>query len=190
MISKVAKDVWKFTGDDMVNVYFLDFEQKIIVDCGNRCDSALIDQFLGKVTDFKFVEVVIFTHLHYDHIGNFDLFPNAKFYASSEEIADFKARKTVTGHLTEEFLKKLDLKLEVLPEKFNRLELIKTPGHTRGSICIWYPEESILFSGDTMFGNKMFGRTDLPTSSPGDLNKSIVKLVGYNYRILCSGHDY
>ena len=30
---------------------------------------------------------VIITHLHYDHIGNFDLFPNARFHLQDQEMA-------------------------------------------------------------------------------------------------------
>jgi len=33
------------------------------------------------------VEHVIVTHLHYDHIGNFDLFPRARFYLQDRELA-------------------------------------------------------------------------------------------------------
>jgi hydroxyacylglutathione hydrolase len=70
------------------------------------------------------------------------------------------------------------------------LKIIETPGHTRGSICIWYEKEKILFSGDTLFHNNLVGRTDLPTSSPADLKKSLDKLQSYKYAILCPGHDY
>jgi glyoxylase-like metal-dependent hydrolase (beta-lactamase superfamily II) len=70
------------------------------------------------------------------------------------------------------------------------LYVIPTPGHTRGSICLWYAPEKILFSGDTLFYNKHIGRQDLPTSEPGQMQKSLMKLVHYNYKILCPGHDY
>ena len=33
------------------------------------------------------VEDVILTHLHYDHVGNFDRFPNARFHLQEREIA-------------------------------------------------------------------------------------------------------
>ena len=39
--------------------------------------------------------------------------------------------------------------------------ILSTPGHTPGSVCLYFPEDKVLFSGDTLF--KMgYGRTDLP----------------------------
>ncbi|PCJ39768.1 MAG: MBL fold hydrolase [SAR86 cluster bacterium] len=37
--------------------------------------------------DADSVEDVIITHLHYDHVGNFDLFPNARFHLQDSEMA-------------------------------------------------------------------------------------------------------
>jgi glyoxylase-like metal-dependent hydrolase (beta-lactamase superfamily II) len=47
--------------------------------------------------------------------------------------------------------------------------IINTPGHTAGSICLYFADDNVLFSGDTLFWNS-FGRTDLPT---GDMKKLI-----------------
>jgi glyoxylase-like metal-dependent hydrolase (beta-lactamase superfamily II) len=39
--------------------------------------------------------------------------------------------------------------------------VIHTPGHTKGSLCLWIPEENKLIAGDTLFRDSI-GRTDLP----------------------------
>lgn len=39
--------------------------------------------------------------------------------------------------------------------------LLSTPGHTPGSVCFYFPEDGVLFSGDTLF-QMGYGRTDLP----------------------------
>jgi hydroxyacylglutathione hydrolase len=40
-------------------------------------------------------------------------------------------------------------------------EVIHTPGHTPGSICLLFPEQELLIAGDTLFAGSI-GRTDLP----------------------------
>jgi len=186
MIKRISPHVWKFPGDS--NLYLLELDQNIMIDTGNRGDRQMIEQFLGKVIDFKRIDKVIFTHLHYDHIGNFDLFPNATFHASRSEIEDFN-NDPLGAVLNDDIVDKFKVNLGGFPE-FDKLEIIPTPGHTRGSVCIWYRDERILFSGDTMFGKKTFGRVDLPTSVPQEMNKSLMRLVACNWKILAPGHDY
>ena len=41
------------------------------------------------------------------------------------------------------------------------LTILSTPGHTPGSVCFYFPEDGVLFSGDTLF-QMGYGRTDLP----------------------------
>ena len=43
-------------------------------------------------------------------------------------------------------------------------KVLHTPGHTKGGICLYQPDEKILFSGDTIFRGT-WGRTDLPTGN-------------------------
>ena len=63
---------------------------------------------------------------------------------------------------------------DVLVEENNKLfntniTIIETPGHTKGSICLYSAEDKILFSGDTLF-YRGIGRTDFPD---GDQNAII-----------------
>jgi glyoxylase-like metal-dependent hydrolase (beta-lactamase superfamily II) len=186
MIKKICENVWKVDVDS--NVYFLDFDEKIVIDTGRRMNRNILEQFLGKVVDFEKIEKIVFTHMHFDHVGNFDLFPNAAFFASREEIGCFE-KDPAAATLNEDIVEKLKaarIKLSVL-EKLKGLEIIHTPGHTIGSICLWYAAERVLFSGDTIFKDGP-GRTDLPTSAPGKLQASLNKLVSYNFKILCPGH--
>ncbi|HNX33697.1 MAG TPA: MBL fold metallo-hydrolase [Kiritimatiellia bacterium] len=50
--------------------------------------------------------------------------------------------------------------------------VIHTPGHSPGSVCIWFPTEKIVFSGDTLFAGTV-GRTDLHRSNQTSLIRSL-----------------
>jgi glyoxylase-like metal-dependent hydrolase (beta-lactamase superfamily II) len=43
-------------------------------------------------------------------------------------------------------------------------EVMQTPGHTEGSICLYFPAQKKLIAGDTLFAGSI-GRTDLPGGS-------------------------
>lgn len=56
------------------------------------------------------------------------------------------------------------------------LEIIATPGHTPGSICLYSKQDKILFTGDLLFADGGVGRTDFSYSSTLDLTKSLHKI--------------
>ncbi len=56
-----------------------------------------------------------------------------------------------------------------------RLEVLHTPGHTEGSVCLLAPDDGILFSGDTLFAGG-WGRVDLPGGSSEQMAGSIIRL--------------
>jgi len=43
-------------------------------------------------------------------------------------------------------------------------QVMQTPGHTEGSICLYFPAQKKLIAGDTLFAGSI-GRTDLPGGS-------------------------
>ena len=57
-----------------------------------------------------------------------------------------------------------------------RLQVLHTPGHTTGSVCLLHDDEGLLFSGDTLFPGG-WGRVDLPNGSPEEMADSIARLA-------------
>ena len=54
------------------------------------------------------------------------------------------------------------------------IEVIHTPGHTKGSVCFLYDQK--LFTGDTLFKESV-GRHDLYSGSLVELRKSVFRLM-------------
>jgi hydroxyacylglutathione hydrolase len=54
--------------------------------------------------------------------------------------------------------------------------VIHTPGHTEGSVCLYFPAEKLLIAGDTLFAGSI-GRTDLPGGSFGKIMRSLHQQV-------------
>ncbi len=187
-VRHISPHVWKLPGEG--NCYFVDGDKKIIIDTGARGNRPKLEMFLSKIIDFSKVELVIFTHAHLDHVGNFDAFPNAQLTMSRKELEDLK--QNPYGAVLDERLAKNLLQKTIIPIEELDLpdfEIIDTPGHTAGSISLWFAKDKVLFSGDTLFP-KGIGRTDLPTSVPDKMQDSLNKLTQYNFKVLAAGHDY
>ena len=54
-------------------------------------------------------------------------------------------------------------------------EILATPGHTPGGVCLYARAEGALFSGDTLF-RAGYGRVDFPGSNPQQMRASLQKL--------------
>ena len=169
MINKIKSNIWQLYFKSFGScVYLLKIENKLIlIDSSSKeAQTGLLNDLEELYIKPEQINVIILTHNHWDHIENINIFENAKIYGDEKDFKD------------EEILDFGSLKIK-------EIEIIKTPGHTKGSVCFLY--EDILFSGDTIFHDGI-GRTDLPTSSPENMKKSLEKLKKINYKILCPGH--
>jgi len=172
-IKKLTKNIYRFEFSRFGSRVYLLFHdgKNIIIDTGSRWNRSELLKFLEelKLPSGK-IDFVILTHNHFDHVGNISIFKNAKIYGSKR---DFKKTEIIDA-------KKLKLK---------GAKVIETPGHSRGGICLWFPKEKILFSGDTLFHHGIIGRTDLPGSNDDEMEKSLEKLKQLDIKLLCPGHD-
>ena len=113
------------------------------------------------------IKGIILTHHHHDHVGGAakiaDYF-DCPVMMSFEDSIMYKGK--VHKYLSHG---------DVLDLDGEKLEIVSTPGHTHGSICIVSPKSNVVFTGDTIFDTDL-GRTDLEDGSWSDMVDSC-KLV-------------
>ena len=69
-----------------------------------------------------------------------------------------------------------------------KLEVLETPGHSQGCICLYERTEKVLFSGDTVFPDGNIGRTDMYGGDTKELINSIQRLTGLDVKTMYPGH--
>lgn len=186
---KLSEDAWEFSGgiQPSSNVYYIP-SLRTIIDTGSSINREDLKQQLEFLrTKPSFIQTVILTHFHSDHIGNIPLFPNATIYASAEEIGSYRLAPFKTTGSNQKLLQGITIR--IVPERIGTLRVISTPGHTRGSICIYKEDDKILFTGDTLFRNGAIGNTKLPTSAPHKIQETLQKLLKFPYKELGPGHN-
>jgi glyoxylase-like metal-dependent hydrolase (beta-lactamase superfamily II) len=77
---------------------------------------------------------------------------------------------------------------DVIETPFGPLEVIWTPGHTEGGICLYSRENQVLFSGDTVFGDGYFGAFQGESGSYRSLLESLRKLTTIHVSVMLPGH--
>jgi glyoxylase-like metal-dependent hydrolase (beta-lactamase superfamily II) len=67
------------------------------------------------------------------------------------------------------------------------LKVVPSPGHSPGSVALYWPARKALFSGDVLFRDGL-GRTDLPGGNGAILKQSIKQLESLDSEWLLPGH--
>ena len=140
-------------------------EDCLIIDTGLQAGRLV--EFL-KQNNLNPVAVVL-THGHPDHIAGVaalrQSFPNIKVYIHKLDADMLTETPLNLGLPTGESFGTgpTDLILEdkdLIEHAGIKLQVLHTPGHTSGGICLYSEDEGIVFTDDTLFANSV-GRTDL-----------------------------
>ena len=139
------------------------------------------------------IGLVITTHAHPDHIEAVQLFNKTegltaiskeewKFVKKMRDFIDSVFGINIDAIAPKFFLQEGDFVLNGL-----ELKVFHTPGHSPGSLSVYWPKQKVLFTGDLIFKNGI-GRTDFPGGNSTLLKKSVERLRELEIEILLPGH--
>ncbi|HZE80166.1 MAG TPA: MBL fold metallo-hydrolase [Candidatus Polarisedimenticolia bacterium] len=148
----------------------------MVIDPGDQIEGILEILRQEKLT----LKQIVITHAHIDHVGGAmklkaatgaPILMNQNDYALLKML-DMQAawvgmRPPGDVHIDETVSQGHVLKIGEISSN-----VIHTPGHTEGSICLYFPEEKKLIAGDTLFAGSI-GRTDLPGGSMDKIMRSL-----------------
>jgi hydroxyacylglutathione hydrolase len=183
---------WNSMTANNCNTYFINGEKKILVDPGHY---HLFDHVQDELSRLSLspgdMDVVIITHGHPDHMEGVRIFQKTDAVVAVSS-AEMEFIKTVAPHYGEALgisdfepgilLQEGDLKVGDI-----NFEVIHAPGHSPGSICLYWPDKKTLFTGDVVFSQGI-GRTDLPGGSGAALKESIRRISRLDAEYLLTGH--
>ena len=176
------------------NSYYIGGKVPTVIDTGHR---HRLDNLLSLMEkdgiDSRGIKLVISTHAHPDHFeGSVAFADNGAMMAIHEEEDRFL--RGMGGRMFKMFgLEIPDLKIDFYLKEGDlrlgdkTLEIYHTPGHSPGSISIYWPEKKALITGDVVFDQGV-GRTDFPGCDGRLLKRSIERLSLLDVAYLLPGH--
>ena len=139
--------------------------EAIVVDPGDE-----IGEILTRLARHRLkLKQIIVTHAHIDHVGGAAQLrkaTGAPVYLNEQDLSllgRMEMQAAWLGVPTPETVSPDVLAVEGLAVGLPGIagEVLHTPGHTQGSICLHFAKENLLLAGDTLFAGSI-GRTDLP----------------------------
>ena len=186
--------IWESMVENNCNSYLIDGNRKILIDPGHLHLFEHVKKELDTLgIGLDDIHAVLVTHPHPDHIEAVQAFMDRP-----ADVAFHEEGWTLIQAMGDQFKAAMGLDAaDVAPDFFLRegalriddkpFEVYHTPGHSPGSVAIYWPEKKALFTGDVIFPQGL-GRTDLPGGDSALLKDSIRRLSKLEVAYLCAGH--
>ena len=181
------------------NIYIILGENPTIIDCDTGLNNEEVDRDIKNIVDPTLIKQIILTHEHFDHCGGVkklcDLTGGNAKIVSYENAADkIELGESIFARLLGGVMPKMPVDVRLIDgDTINigdeTFEVIHTPGHTPGSMCLYSKTSKSLISGDTIFAYGSFGRYDFPGGDLILLKQSIEKLAEFDVENLYPGHE-
>jgi len=173
---------------------FVGEKKVILVDPGSTAHGEQLREALPQLgVSGQQIDLVIVTHEHWDHISATDNFPDAEHAASeaalealNEQDDDVVRHKNRGQTYTSQFDRGLK-DGEVVDLGNFQLNVLLTPGHTPGSLCLYEPGLKILLTGDTFFGGGSISRIFMEGGRALHV-KSLERIAGLELEAIYPGH--
>ena len=179
---------WRSMTENNCNSYLIDGTFRVLIDPGHQHLFGEVQASMRSMNiQLEDIDLVVGSHAHPDHIEAFQSFSSLSTMITMGEL-EYRYLQEKAAHflgfdLNPDFL----LSEGTLQAGTTDLEVIGTPGHSPGSICIYWPKHKALFAGDVVFEQGV-GRTDLPGGSGEQLKESIQRLSSLEIELLLPGH--
>jgi len=174
------------------NTYLLDGSTKVLIDPGHIAHFDHVRDGLSNLgLGLNDIGLLICTHAHPDHIEAVQLFREGPTQIAMHPIG---------WQMIENFGRMLDPNMNIgafRPDIFLEeapftigdiaLEAIHTPGHSPGSVSLFFSAQKALFVGDLVF-KEGIGRTDIPGGDGNQLKQSIRRVARIESELLLPGH--
>lgn len=140
-----------------------------------------IEDVLGIIRKHNLqVKQIVITHAHIDHVGGamkLRITTGAPILLNQNDYALLKMLDVQAAWIGVAPPGKVDIDRSVttgesIAAGSHTAQIFHTPGHTEGSICLYFPAEKKLIAGDTLFAGSI-GRTDLPGGSTQKILRSL-----------------
>jgi hydroxyacylglutathione hydrolase len=195
---EIQKDTFLLRGEGKGSHHYLirASYRNVLIDSGlDQNFLCLQEQLLSLGLKVRDIDLVINTHEHLDHIGSNRYFQESawigahRFAATKITLEDHYVTLYRSGDRNEVPMR-IHLWLEnrsLFDLGSHTLEVIHTPGHTSGSICIYEFQTKALFSGDTVFAGGTLSYI-AESGSIGDYINSITRLEARKISKIFPGH--